>query len=247
MANDKVVFCAPRHPIPMSLCLFTDGLRHLDFEEMLDKCVEMGIEGLELGTGAYSVAPHLNLDELLESGDARRRYLDEVEKRGLKIVAFNCSGNPVAPGKLGEDHRRDMDKTLELAKLMGVKTVVAQSGLPAGGPKDEHPNWITHTFPPSCSEILEYQWGITIDYWKRAAKKAEECGVEKIALENHPYNMVFNVSTIRRLRAAVGPMIGLNLDPSHMFFMGGDPLMVAKELCKDNCILHVHGKDSIRN
>ena len=163
MANDKVVFCAPRHPVPMSLCLFTDGLRHLEFEEMLDKCVEMGIEGLELGTGAYSVAPHLNLDELLKSGEARKKYLDAVDKRGLKIVAFNCSGNPVAPGELGKNHRRDMDKTLELAKLMGVKTIVAQSGLPAGGPDDVHPNWITHTFPPSCSEILEYQWGITID------------------------------------------------------------------------------------
>ncbi len=85
---------------------------------------------------------------------------------------------------------------------------------------------------------------MTIDYWKKAAEKAKTCGVEKIALENHPYNMVFNVSTIRRLRDAVGPIIGLNLDPSHMFFMGGDPLMVAKELTKDNCILHVHGKDS---
>lgn len=244
MANEKVVFVAPRYPTPMGLGLFTDGLRHLSFEEMLDACVDMGIEGVELGTGAYSVAPHLNLDELLESEEARRKYLAELEKRGLKIIALNCSGNPVHPGDLGRQHREDMDKTLELARLMGVKTIVAQSGLPAGGPNDEHPNFITHTFPPSCSEILEYQWEVTIDYWKKAAKKAEECGVEKIALENHPNNMVFNVSSIRKLRTAVGPIIGLNLDPSHMFFMGGDPLMVAKELTKDGCILHVHGKDS---
>ena len=79
MTSEKVVFAAPRHPVPMSLCLFTDGLRHLPFEEMLDACADMGIESLELGTGAYSVAPHLNLDELLESEDARKEYLDAIE------------------------------------------------------------------------------------------------------------------------------------------------------------------------
>jgi sugar phosphate isomerase/epimerase len=130
MANEKVVFVAPRHPIPMSLCLFTDGLRHLPFEEMLDACVKMRIEGLELGTGAYSVAPHLDLDGLLASEDTRIKYLDAIKKRGLKIVAFNCSGNPVHPGELGKQHRIDIDKTFELAKLMGVTTIVTQSGLP---------------------------------------------------------------------------------------------------------------------
>jgi sugar phosphate isomerase/epimerase len=244
MKSEKVVFVPPRHPVPMSLCLFTDGLRRLEFEEMLDACISMGIEALELGSGAYSVAPHLHVDNLLADETTRKKYVEAVENRGLKSAAFNCSGNPVCPGKLGKRHREDMDKTMELAQLMGVKTIVAQSGLPAGGPNDEYPNWITHTFPPSCSEIMEYQWEVTIAYWKETAKKAKEYGIEKIALENHPYNMVFNVSTIRRLRNAVGPIIGLNLDPSHMFFMGGDPILVAEELCKDNCILHVHGKDS---
>lgn len=243
MTSEKVVFVAPRHPIPMSLCLYTDGLRHLSFTDMLDACVSMGIEELELGSGAYSVAPHLDVDKLLASEAERKAYLGEIEKRGLRIAAFNCSGNPVCPGELGKRHREDMDRTLELAKLMGVTTIVAQSGLPAGGPNDEHPNWITHTFPPSCSEIMDYQWGVTIAYWKQAVQKAKACGVERIALEDHPYNLVFNTSTIRRLRAEVGPIIGMNLDPSHMFFMGGDPIAIAEELCKDGCVLHVHGKD----
>jgi sugar phosphate isomerase/epimerase len=211
---------------------------------MLDTCVDMKIEGLELGAGAYSVAPHLPVDELLASEDARKKYLEAIEKRGMKIVAFNCSGNPVWPGEIGDRHRADFDKACDLAKLMGVTTMVAQSGLPAATPEDKMPNWITHTFPPVNSEILDYQWGVTIEYWKRAAKKAQDCGITKIALENHPNNLVFSVSTIRKLRDAVGPIIGLNLDPSHMFFMGGDPIMVATELCKDDCILHVHGKDS---
>jgi sugar phosphate isomerase/epimerase len=71
---------------------------------------------------------------------------------------------------------------------------------------------------------MEYQWGVTIDYWKKTVQKARTCGVTKIALENHLYHIVFNFSTIRRLRNATDPMIGLNLDPSHMFFMDGTPL-----------------------
>ena len=68
-----------------------------------------------------------------------------------------------------------------------------------------------------------------------------------IALENHPMNMVFNVSTLMHLRNAVGDIIGLNLDPSHLFFMGGDPMMIARKLCEEKAIYHVHGKDTRLN
>ena len=35
--------------------------------------------------------------------------------------------------------------------------------------------------------------------------------------------------------------MGVNLDPSHLFWMGADPLTVAREL--SGCIYHVHIKD----
>ena len=73
---------------------------------------------------------------------------------------------------------------------------------------------------------------------------AEDCGIEQIALENHGMQLVYNPETLLRLRDAVGPMVGMNLDPSHMFWMGGDPIEAARVLGEHNAIYHIHGKDS---
>ena len=56
--------------------------------------------------------------------------------------------------------------------------------------------------------------------------------------------LVYNPETLLRLREAVGPMIGMNLDPSHLFWMGGDPIEAARVLGEHGAIYHIHGKDS---
>ncbi|UOF90960.1 sugar phosphate isomerase/epimerase [Fodinisporobacter ferrooxydans] len=228
----------------MKLSYVTDSLGHLPFEQMLDFVVELGIDTIEMTTGGWSSAPHLNLDELLESNQKRNEFLNSLEKRNIKLCALNCSGNPLDPGKLGKEHREVTDKTMELANLLGVKKVVMMSGLPAGSPEDKIPNWITYTvsWPPVLKEILDYQWNeVAIPYWGKLVKKAEGCGVEKIALENFSSQLVYNPETLFRLRNAVGPIVGLNLDPSHLIWMGADPILAAREL--GEAIHHVHGKD----
>ena len=60
------------NPNPMKLGLFTDGLPDLSFEQVLDEAVSMGIEVLELGTGGYSCAPHLDRAKLLKRAEAPR-------------------------------------------------------------------------------------------------------------------------------------------------------------------------------
>ena len=232
------------NPNPMKLGLFTDGLPEMPFEQVLDEAVKMGIEVLEIATGGYSCAPHLDMEKLLKSADARKEYLNAIESRGLKICALNCSANAIGPGERWASHAPDVMNTFRLAELLGVEHIVAQSGLPAGAPGDTTLNWVTHTYPPEMEDILKYQWDVTIEFWTDAAALAKSCGVKTIALENHPMNMVFNYSTLMRLRNAVGDIIGLNLDPSHLFFMDGDPIMLARKLCEEKAVYHVHGKDS---
>ena len=184
------------------------------------------------------------MEKLLHSAQARKEFLNAIESRGLELYALNCSANAIGPGERWASHAPDVMNTFRLAELLGVKHVVAQSGLPAGAPNDTTLNWVTHTFPPEMMDVLDYQWGVAIDFWSKAADLAKSCGVETIALENHPMNLVYNVPTVLKLREAVGDIIGLNLDPSHVFFMGGDPLAMARELCKKKAVYHVHGKDS---
>ena len=88
----------------------------------------------------------------------------------------------------------------------------------------------------------EYQWEVTIAFWKEFAKHCQKCGVEQIAIEEFPGTMVWSASTLLKLREAVGDIIGINLDPSHMMILGADPIAAARAL-KD-CIYHVHGKDA---
>ena len=47
--------------------------------------------------------------------------------------------------------------------------------------------------------------------------------VSKLCVEIHGNQLVYNVPALLRLRAAIGPIVGANLDPSHLMWMGADP------------------------
>ena len=137
------------------------------------------------------------------------------------------------------------EKTFRLAGELGVKKIVMMSGLPAGCKGDKTPVWITTSWLPETQDVLKYQWEeVAIPEWNRLVALAKECGIEKIALENHPSQLVYNVETCLKLREAVGPMVGMNLDPSHMFWQSGDPMAAARVLGAAGALYHVHGKDS---
>lgn len=228
----------------MRLSLCTDCLGHLPFEAMLDEVAGMGVRGVELTTGGWSSAPHLQVDELLADAGKRRAVRAALEARGMEIAALNVSGNPLDPGELGARHRADTAKTIELAGQLGVEKIVLMSGLPPASPGDRIPNWITYTvsWPPTLKDCLDYQWyEVAIPYWRSLVAKAADCGVARFALENFSSMLVWNPETLFRLRDAVGPMVGLNLDPSHLVWMGADPIAVARAL--GGAIHHVHGKD----
>ena len=99
--------------------------------------------------------------------------------------------------------------------------------------------------PDDFSEILEYQWNdVLIPYWKEKVAFAKAHNVHKIALELHPGFCVYNTRSLLKLREAVGPEIGANLDPSHLIWQGMDLIAVIRELGKANAIFHFHAKDT---
>ena len=229
----------------MKLALCTDVLAGLAFPEMLDRVKQYGIEGVEMTAGGWSPCPHVKTEELLASPAALAAFRGELEKRGMEIVALNCSGNPLAPGALGEKHTASSYRTVELAAKLGVKKIVMMSGLPGGGPDDKIPNWITSTvsWPDYRPGVIDDQWNaVAIPWWQAFTRHAAEHGIEQIALEEFPSQLVYNPSTLLRLREAVGDIIGMNLDPSHLIAMGADPIAAARKL--EGVIYHVHGKDA---
>ena len=77
----------------MELGIVTDSLAHLDREEMLDTVAFLGITAVELPTGGWSSAPHLNLDRLLADAGERSRLRDALAERGLRLCALNANDN----------------------------------------------------------------------------------------------------------------------------------------------------------
>lgn len=228
----------------MKIGLVTDCLGSLSFEELLKNCKELGIEQIELGCGNWSSAPHIDLDALLESSTRRDELKGMLKDYGISISAFNCSGNPLAPGDWGKRERAVTEKTFRLSEYFNLDTVVMMSGLPAGAPGDSMPNWVVTSWPPETQKILDYQWNqVAIPYWKEAVKTANSYGVTRLALEPHGCQLVHDVENFRKLQNAINDdkTIGFNLDPSHLFWMGADPLAVAREL--GSSIYHVHIKD----
>jgi sugar phosphate isomerase/epimerase len=214
----------------------------LPFEAMLDKVASIGVTAVEIGTRGYPGSHHCPVDELLESEAKRREYLAAVEARGLIISGFSCHDRPLSPDPaLAAESDETFRKSVRLAGMMGVPVVNCFAGLPAGRPGDTGPNWITCPWPPHFLEMLDYQWNeVAIPYWKKAGAFAEEHGV-KVAFEMHPGQLVYNVDTLLRMRQAVGPVIGSNFDPSHLFWNGVDPVAAIRKL--GDAIFHVHGKD----
>lgn len=228
----------------MKIGLVTDCLAGQSFQELLKTCQALGIEQIELGCGNWSSAPHIDLDGLLESETKRDEMMGMLADCGISISAFNCSGNPLAPGEWGEREREVTRKTFRLSEYFGLDTVVMMSGLPAGGPEDKLPNWVVTSWPPETQAILHYQWNeVAVPYWRETVKQANACGVSHLALEPHGCQLVHDVENFCRLREACGGdrTIGFNLDPSHLFWMGADPIAVARVL--GDAIYHVHVKD----
>lgn len=228
----------------MKLGFVSDSLSGMGFEEMLDHAAGMGVDGVEVNTGGWSAAPHCDLKSMLVSADARNAFRRAFDERRLEIVALNANGNPLHPADFAQGEC--LKDTIRVAGEMGIGTVCAMSGLPAGSAGDGTPNWVTTSWPPETREMLRYQWEeVLLPFWAETASLAQTLGIRKIALELHGAQCVYNAPTLLRLRQAAGPVIGANLDPSHLFWMGADPLAAATAL--GEAVFHVHAKDTLLN
>lgn len=224
----------------MRIGVLTDSLGHLPLPEMLDAIASLGVEDLEFATGGWSESPHFDLDRMLDDERHRDRFLGQLRERGLRIDALNANGNPLHP-VVGAQMNTVVRRTVELAGLLGIDTVVVMSGLPAGAPGDRATSWVTTSWPPETQEILKYQWNdVALPYWRDLAAFGRNHGV-RFAVEMHGHQLVYNAGTLFRLREAVGKTVGANLDPSHPMWMGVDPHSLARALT--GVIHHVHLKD----
>lgn len=216
-------------------------------DESLKFLADHGVHQLELGVGGYPGTVHADAKKLIHDEKGREELLNTFKKYDSTISAIAVHGNCVHPNKeIAAKFEEDFEAACVLAGQIGIKRIITFSGCPGGDPASQQPNWVTCAWPPEYLDILDYQWNkVLIPYWKKAVEFAAKHGIEKIALEMHPGFCVYNPETLLRLRAAVGPMIGANLDPSHLIWQGMDIVEVIHYL--GDAIYYFHAKDTEMN
>jgi sugar phosphate isomerase/epimerase len=79
-------------------------------------------------------------------------------------------------------------------------------------------------------DARDYQWSIAETYWKEIDAVARNADV-KVCLEMHPHNVVYNAATMERLASRINAThIGAEMDPSHLFWQGMEPIAVIEQL-----------------
>jgi len=225
------------------LALVTEGMIHQSLDELMDWLDGHvpEVRDLEIGTGGYSPLGHSPLD----LGHAERRaWHARLAGRGYRIAAFNVSGNPLHPDEaIAGRHDEDLRRTIELAADLGVDRIVAMSGCPASGPeRSAAPHFAANAWLPDYAGVATWQFDNRVrPYWEAINELVvTSASGLMICLELHPGAHVFNVATFTQLHA-VAPAIGVNLDPSHLFWQQMDPLKVIERLGR--LIGYAHAKD----
>ncbi len=226
----------------MRLGVFTVLFQKLPFTAMLEKVRSLGLDCVEIGTGGYPGNHHCDLDGMLAAPEKISEFRNEIQSAGLLISALSCQGNPLHPNAaIAALHHSTFEKTVLLAERLQVPVINLLSGCPGDSPAARYPNWCHFAWPPEYGELWEWQWTmVAIPYWQRAAALAQTHGV-RLAIEMHPGFLVYNPETALKLREAAGDTIGVNLDPSHLFWLGIDLPTAIRKLGR--AIFHVHAKD----
>jgi DNA-(apurinic or apyrimidinic site) lyase len=217
--------------------------------EPLDDAVaylsELGVDAIELGCGGFDGDDHLSREEYLDDGDAQAELLDLVADHDLRISALSTHNNPLHPdADRAERAATEIREAVRLADQLGVDNVNTFSGLPAGSPAGEVPNWITAPWPPEHAEALEYQWEeVAIPRWTDLAAHAADHDVN-ICIEMHPNMLVYEPTSMLRLREATNEYVGANFDPSHLYWQGIDVTEAIRFLGEHDAIHHFHAKDT---
>lgn len=228
----------------MKLGVYTAVLHDQPLPEALRTIRSLGLDGAEINAGGFLPSPHLPVDDLLGGRLDPGEYLAAFAAAGVALTGLNVNGNPLhADPEVGPEDAEDLRRAIRVAALLGVRRVVTMSGLPAAHAGGRWPAWHVNTWDSGYLDSLDYQWdSVAVPFWREIDALARDHDVE-VAIEMHPQNLVFNPPTLRRLVEKVGAThVGAEMDPSHLFWQGIDPVAAIEYL--GDLVLHAAAKDT---
>lgn len=228
----------------MKLGVYTAVLHDQSLPEALRTIRSLGLTGAEINAGGFLPTPHLPVGDLLDGRIDPADYLAAFADAGVELTGLNVNGNPLhADPEVGPEDADDLRRAIRVAALLGVRRVVTMSGLPAAHPGGQWPAWHVNPWDSGYLDSLDYQWdSVAVPFWREIDALARDHDV-KVCIEMHPQNLVFNPPTLRRLVDKVGAThVGAEMDPSHLFWQGIDPVAAIDYL--GDLVFHAAAKDT---
>ncbi|WP_128476143.1 sugar phosphate isomerase/epimerase family protein [Halorussus pelagicus] len=229
----------------MDIGVHTPPLYDQSLEDAMAYLHGIGVDAIEPGVGGHPGDTHLPREEFLGDDEKQNHLFDLLDEYEMRISALATHNNPLHPDdEIAEEADTELRETIELADQLDVDTVTCFSGLPAGSPNDETPNWVTAPWPDEHADAHRYQWEeVAVPYWSDLADHAAQFGVD-VAIEMHPNMLVYEPSGMLHLREATNHHVGANFDPSHLYWQGIDVTDAIRFLGDHDAIHHVHAKDT---
>jgi len=225
----------------MKIGFFTACFPELSLDEIARFAADNGFSSLEIACWPAAadrsehVAAHLNLDAL-RKGEGISEVKGLMEDLGLEISSLGYYPNNLDPDPRARDHyHTHLKKVIDAAQKLGVELVGTFVGRNPYATLDQELERFKTIFPP----LVRY---------------AEDHGV-RLMIENCPashqvmpegfplgINLAYAPAIWRRMFEEIrSPAFGLNLDPSHLYWLGIDHLRAIREF-KER-IFHFHAKD----
>ncbi len=230
--------------------LFTGQWADLNFEEICRKASNMGYDGLEIACWG----DHMDIKQAVKDDDYIQEKKAILRKYNLKSWALGthiisqCIGDiydkrmdTLAPDELAGKPEKIREWAIEqmmnapkAAKRMGCSVVTGFTGSPI---------WkFFYSFPPTTEEMIKNAFNEIVELWTPIFDEFDNNNV-RFALEIHPGEIAFDFHTTRRLIKAFDDRetLGINFDPSHLYWQGLKPHLFIREFGDRIC--HVHMKD----
>jgi sugar phosphate isomerase/epimerase len=228
----------------MRVGLYIAALLDLSLRDALERARDWGITDAEVPAGGFNSHVHCNPGALAESVALRDEFLQQFAETGMNLAILNANSNPLHPDpEVSEPHRKDLRDAIVLSSQLGLDRLNAMVGSVGSGPGATLPTWSLVPWESGLLEVRDYQWSVALPFWKETAAFAEDHGV-KLALEIHPHMLCYSPATLERLLDSVGSeYLGVNMDPSHLFWQGIDPNRMVERFA--GRIWHVAAKDTV--
>jgi sugar phosphate isomerase/epimerase len=232
--------------------LFTGQWADLPLETLAAKAREWGYDGLELACWG----DHFDVRKALSDPgycDGRRELLgryglevfaisnhlvgqavcDLIDERHKSILPPHVWGDG-KPAGVQQRAADEMKNTARAAARLGVRVVPGFTGSSI---------WhLLYSFPPVSAAMIDDGYRDFAERWNPILDVFDEVGV-RFALEVHPTEIAFDVSSAARALDAIGRRLsfGFNYDASHFGYQGVDYVAFIERF--GDRIYHAHMKD----